>query len=146
VIESNLIEEDVPTNEETVSNPLKSADTSNGKVNNVITKNIKFSKGKLANPASDVPNPMEIKRVETIPTRKSTWIASYYIDSDFAKFNVSTHMASAISSDNPFFMLALDKIQEANVDDKNSHKHLLDSEDYETPTRKLMLKCKNLAT
>ena len=33
---------------------------------------------------------------------------------------VSTHIANAISSDNPFVMLALDKIQEAIVDDENS--------------------------
>ena len=58
-----------------------------------------------------------------------------------AKLKVSTHIASAISSDNPFVMLALDKIQEAIVDDKNSPKYILDNEDYEPPTRKLMLKC-----
>ena len=58
---------------------------------------------------------------------------------------LSTHVASAISSDNPFVMLALDKIQEAIVDDKNSPKHILDKEDYEPPTGKLMLKCKNHA-
>ena len=40
-------------------------------------------------------------------------------------------------------MLALAIIQEAIVDDKNPSKHnMLDSEDYEQPTRRLMLKCK----
>ena len=59
---------------------------------------------------------------------------------------MSTHIASAISSDNLFVMLALDKIQEAIVDDKNPSKHnILDSEDYKQPTRRLMLKCKNHA-
>jgi hypothetical protein len=143
VIESTLSEEDVSTNEETVPNPLRSTDTSIGKVSNIIMNNIKFSKGKHANPASDVPNPMETKRAETIPNRRLTRIASYYIDSDFAKFKVSTHLASATSSDNPFVMLNLDKMQEANVDDKNSPKHMLDGEDYEPPTRRL---CKNHAT
>ena len=33
---------------------------------------------------------------------------------------VSTHIASAISRDNPFVMLALANIQEAIVDDKKS--------------------------
>jgi Reverse transcriptase (RNA-dependent DNA polymerase) len=42
-------------------------------------------------------------------------------------------------------MLALDKIQEAIVDDKNPPKHMLENEDYEPPTRRLMLKCKNHA-
>ena len=58
---------------------------------------------------------------------------------------MSTHIASAISSDNPFVMLALDKIQEAIVDDKNLPKHILENEDYEPPSRRLMLKCKNHA-
>ena len=58
------------------------------------------------------------KRGEIIPTRRSSRIKSYESnDSDCAKFKVSTHIASAISSDNPFVMLALDKIQEAIVDD-----------------------------
>ena len=66
---------------------------------------------------------MEIKRVENIPTRRSSRIESYENnDSDYAKFKVSTHIASAISSDNPFVMLTLDKIQEAIVDDKNPSK------------------------
>ena len=43
-------------------------------------------------------------------------------------------------------MLALDKIQEAIVDDKNPSKHnMLDSENYEQPTRRLMLKSRNHA-
>ena len=43
-------------------------------------------------------------------------------------------------------MLALANIQEAIVDDKkNPSKHnMLDSEDYEQPTRRLMLKCKKI--
>ena len=39
------------------------------------------------------------------------------IITNYANFKVSTHIASAISSDNPFVMLALNKIQEAIVDD-----------------------------
>ena len=89
---------------------------------------------------------METKRWEIIPTRRSSRIKFYENnDSDYAKFKVSTHIASTISSDNPFVMLALDKIQEAIVDDKNPPKRILDSEDYEQPTRRLMLKCKNHA-
>ena len=65
----------------------------------------------------DVANPKEQKRGEIIPTRRSSRITSYNNDTDYAKFKVSTHIASAISSDNPFVMLALDKIQEAIVDD-----------------------------
>ena len=43
-------------------------------------------------------------------------------------------------------MLALDKIQEAIIDNKNPPKHILDNEDYEPPTRRrLMLKCINQA-
>ena len=63
---------------------------------------------------------METKQGEKIPTRKSSRIKSYENnDSDYAKFKVSTHIASAISSNNPFVMLALDKIQEAIVDSKS---------------------------
>ena len=94
----------------------------------------------------DLPNPKEQRREEIIPTRRSSRIKSYENnDSDYAKLKVSTHIASAIRSDNPFVMLALDKIQESIVDDKNPPKHLLDNEDYEPPTRRLMLKCKNHA-
>ena len=50
---------------------------------------------------------------------------------------MSTHIANAISSDNPFVMLALDKIQEAIDDDKNPPKPILDNEDYEPPTRNI---------
>ena len=68
------------------------------------------------------------KRAEIIPTRRSSRIKSYENnDSDYAKLKVSTHLASAISRDNPFVMLALDKIQEAIVDDKNPPKHVLDN-------------------
>ena len=68
----------------------------------------------------DVANPKERKREELIPTRRSSRIKSYENnDSDYAKLKVSTHIATTISSDNPFVMLALDKIQEAIVDDKN---------------------------
>jgi hypothetical protein len=62
-IESNLSEEDVPTNEAIVSNPFRSADKSISKVNNIIMNNIKFPKRKHANPALDVANLMKTKRV-----------------------------------------------------------------------------------
>jgi hypothetical protein len=52
----------------------------------------KFSIEKRAYPALDVETPMETKRVETTPTRKSSQIASLQNDVDFAKFKVSTHM------------------------------------------------------
>jgi hypothetical protein len=42
-------------------------------------------------------------------------------------------------------MLALDKIQKAIVDDKTPLEPMLDNEDYEPPTRRLMLKCKDHA-
>ena len=153
VIDSGRSEEDVPTNEEIVSNPLGSADnTSIGQAHNIKRNNIKipngkrankFSNGKRANPALDVANAMETKRVENIPSRKSSRIRSYsYSDSDYAKFKVSTHIESAISCDNPFAMLAFDKIQEAIIDDKSPIKQVLDREDYEPPTRRLMLQCK----
>jgi hypothetical protein len=131
VIDYSLSEKDVPTNEEIVSNTLGSV-TSIDQAHN-INKNIKlprrtcankFSNEKRANPALDVAAPMETKREENIPTRKSSRIASYYSDCDYAKFKVSTHIASAINSDNPFVMLALDKIQDAIVDDKNPPKHM----------------------
>ena len=86
---------------------------------------------------------MEMKRGETTPTRKSSRIVTNYSNCDYAKLKVSTHIASAISSDNPLVMLALDKIQEAIIDNKNPSKNILDNEDYEPPTRRLMLKCKN---
>jgi hypothetical protein len=151
VIDSSLSEEDVSTNEEIVSNTLGSVDnTSIDQVHN-INRNIKppkrncankFSNRKRANSSLDVAALMETKQGENIPTRKSSRLASYYSDGDCAKFKVSTHIASAISSDNPFVMLALDKIKEAIVDDKNPPKHVLENEDYEPPTRRLMLKCK----
>ena len=51
---------------------------------------------------------------------------------------MSTHLATAISSDNPFVML----IQAAIVDDKSPSKQVLDREDYEEPpSRRLMLQC-----
>ena len=86
---------------------------------------------------------MRKKRVETTPTRESSRMANS--NCDYAKLKVTTHIASAISSDNPFVMLALDKIQEAIIDNKNPPKHILDNEDYEPPTRRLMLKCKSHA-
>jgi hypothetical protein len=45
------------------------------------------------------------------------------------------HLASAVSVDNPFVMLALEQIQAAIVDDKSPAKQALDKEDYEPPTR-----------
>jgi hypothetical protein len=106
---------------------------------------IKFSNGKRAYPVVDDADPMEMKRGETTPTRKSSRIENINSNRDYAKLKVSTHIASAISSDNPFVMLALDKIQEAILDNKNPPKHILDNEDYEPPTRRLMLKCKSHA-
>jgi hypothetical protein len=78
---------------------------------------IKFSNGKRAYPALDVATSMEKKRGETTPTHKSSRIANS--NCNYAKLKVSTHKASAISSENPFVMLALDKFQEAIVDEKN---------------------------
>ena len=55
----------------------------------------------------------------------------------------STYLATtAISCDNPFVMLALEQIQAAIVDDKSPTKQVLDREDYEPPTGRLMLQCK----
>jgi hypothetical protein len=76
------------------------------------------------------------------PTRKLSQIVSPNSDSDFSKLNVSTHLATVISCDNPFVMLALEQIQAAIVDDKSPTKQVLDREDYKPPTKRLMLKCK----
>ena len=56
--------------------------------------------------------------------------------------NHNKNKANAISIDNPFVMLALEQIQAAIVDDKSPTKQGLDREDYEPPTRRLMLQCK----
>jgi hypothetical protein len=95
VIDSSLSDEDVPTtNEEIVSNPLRSVDNTSIDQAQNINRNIKlpkrncankFSNGKRAYPALDVANPMEIKRGENIPTRKSSRIASHKSDVDYAK-------------------------------------------------------------
>jgi hypothetical protein len=63
----------------------------------------------------------------------------------FAKFKVSTHIASAISCDNLFVMLALNKNQDAIVNDMSPPKQMLESENFEPLTRSLMLKYKNHA-
>jgi hypothetical protein len=124
VIDSSLSEKDVPTNKEIVSNTLGSVDNTSIDQAHNINRNIKlpkrncankFSNGKRANPVFDVAAPIETKQGENIPTRKSSRIASYYSDCDFAKFKVSTHMASAISSDNPFVMLALVKFKKLSL-------------------------------
>jgi hypothetical protein len=96
VIDSSLSEEDVPTNEEIVSNLLRSVDNTSIDLAHNINRNIKlperncaikFSNGKRANPALDVAAALkETKRGENIPTQKSSRIASYYSDCDFAKF------------------------------------------------------------
>ena len=86
--------------------------------NNIITNYInKFSTRKRAYPALDVANPKVNHRVDTIPTRKSSRISSLARDNDIAKCKVATHLANAISSDNPFVMLALEQIQAAIEDD-----------------------------
>ena len=56
-------------------------------------------------------------------------------DNDISKCRVSTHLATAISCDNSFVMLAREQIQAAIVDDKSPTKQVLDREDYEPPTR-----------
>ena len=75
VIDSSLSEEDVPTNEEIVSNQLRSVDNTSIDVAHNINKNIKlpkrncaikFSNGKRAYPALDVAAPMEMKRGELL--------------------------------------------------------------------------------
>ena len=75
----------------------------------------KFSTRKRAYPALDLANPMVNNRMDTIPTRKSSQISSLACDSDIARCKVSTHLATAISCDNPFVMLALEQIQAAIV-------------------------------
>jgi hypothetical protein len=80
--------------------------------------------------------------VDTIPTQKSSRISSLNRRQDIANITVSTHLASAISADNAFVMLALEQIQAAIVDNKSPTKQMLDKEDYEPPTRRLMLQCK----
>jgi hypothetical protein len=86
VIDSGLSEEDVPTNKEIVSNPLRSVDNTSIDQEQNINKNIKLPKMNCANqfpnrkrayPALDVATPMEIKRGENITTRKSSRIASH---------------------------------------------------------------------
>ena len=111
--------------------------------NNIITNNInKFSTRKRAYPALDLANLKEYNRVDTIPTRTSSRISSLNRRQDIANIKVSTHLATAISCDNPFVMLALEQIQAAIVDDKSPTKQALHKEDYEPPTRRLMLQCK----
>ena len=121
-----------------------STDTSVSKSNNniIITNNInKFSTRKrCASPALDLANPMENIRVGTITTRKTSRISS--LNSEKANKNLLTHLASAVSVDKPFVMLALEQIQAAIVDDKSSTNQALDKEDYEPPTRRLMPQCK----
>ena len=79
--------------------------------NNIITNNInKFSTRKRAYPALDLANPKKNNRVGTIPTRKSSRISSLNRIQDIANIKVSTHLASVISADNPFVMLALEQI------------------------------------
>jgi hypothetical protein len=82
---------------------------------------------------------MENSHVDTIPTRKSSRISSLNSQKDITKSKVSTHLASAKSCDKPFIMLALEQIQAAIVDDKSSTKQVIDGEDDEPPTRRLML-------
>jgi hypothetical protein len=94
LIDSSISVEDVHTNTKIVSNQIRYGD------NNVIDQAqnmnghiklpksncaMKFSNGKRAYPALDVANPMEIKRGENIPTRKSSRIASHKSDVDYAK-------------------------------------------------------------
>ena len=104
-----------------------------------------FSTRNGVSPALDVANPKVTNRVDTISTRKSSRISSQARDNDIAKCKVATHLATAISSDNPFVMLALEQIQAAIVEDKSPTKQALDREDYEPPTRRLMLQCKQRA-
>jgi len=80
--------------------------------------------------------------VDTIPTRTSSQISSLNRRQDIANIKVSTHLASAISVDNPFVMLALEQIQAAIVDDKSPSKQILDKEEYEPPNRRQMIQCK----
>jgi hypothetical protein len=61
VIDSSLSEEDVPSNEEIVSNTLGSVDNTSIVQAQNINRNIKFPNGNRANPALYVANPMETK-------------------------------------------------------------------------------------
>ena len=65
----------------------------------------------------DVANPKVNNRVDTI-------ISSQARDNDIAKCKVATHLATAISSDNLFVMLALEQIQAAIVDDNSPTKQV----------------------
>jgi hypothetical protein len=152
MIGSIVRKRDVHTIDKLVPRQHRSSDTCIGNSNdtrisdnnNIITNNInKFSTRKRAYPTLDFANSMVINRVDTIPTRISSQISSLNSDSDIANSKVSTHLASAISCDNPFVMLALEQIQAAIVGDKSSTKQVLDREDYEPPTRRLMLQCKH---
>ena len=108
-----------------------------GNNNNIFANNInKFSTRKRASPALDLANLMENIRVDTIPTRKSSRISSLNnSEKDITNKKLLTHLASAVSVDNPFVMLALEQIHAAIVDDKSSTKQALDKEGYEPPTR-----------
>ena len=79
--------------------------------------------------------------MDTITTRKSSRISSLNRIQHIANIEVSTHLASAVSVDNPFVVLALEQIQAAIVDDKSPTKQMLGKEDYEPPTRRLLLQC-----
>jgi hypothetical protein len=74
--------------------------------------------------------------------RKFTYSTKYSVTGDIANSKVSTHLATAISCDNPFVMPALEQFQAAIVDDKSPTKQVLDREDYEPQTRRRMLQCK----
>jgi hypothetical protein len=125
---------DVHTIDKLVPSQHRSTDTRIGKStdtrisnNNIVTNNSnKVSTRKHAFPTFDLANSMVTNRVDTIPTQKSSRISSLSSDSDIAKCKVSTHLASAISCDNPFVMLALKQIQAAIVEDKSPTKHALD--------------------
>jgi hypothetical protein len=93
VIGSSLSDQDFPTNDKIVSNLLGSVDNTSIDQAQNINRNIKipkrncankFSNRKRAFPALDDAILMETKRVETIPTRKSSQIASLQNDVDFA--------------------------------------------------------------
>jgi hypothetical protein len=66
-----------------------------------------------------IANPKKNNRVDTIPTRKSSRIASLNSESDFAKLKVSIYLECVIRCDNPFVMLALEQMQAAFADDKS---------------------------
>ena len=101
---------DIHTIDKLVPSQHKSTDTLTSNIN-IITNNInKVSTRKRASSILDLANLMEKNRVDTITTRKSSRLSSLNSDRNSANSKVSTHLATAISCDNSFVLLALEQI------------------------------------